>query len=94
MRKLAIFVLAWSMAGGSAWAALDCARVHKLHAAGKRPADIARELDLTTPEVQECIAGDEPETPAPPNVDANRLPLAPEEVPANANPVPRGPNQQ
>ena len=37
--------------------ALDCARVRQLIDDGQRPADVARELGITTPDVQACLAG-------------------------------------
>jgi hypothetical protein len=95
MRKLAmvVAVLGILVPVGAAHAALDCPRVQKLNGEGKRPADIARELGVTTPEVQECLAGDG-EQQAPAAADANRLPLAQQAPSAAVNPVPRGPNQQ
>ena len=95
MRKLVIGVAAVGVLvqGGTALAVLDCARVQKLSGEGKRPADVARELGVTTPEVQECIAGKGDERPSA-NADAGRLPLGQQAPSAAVNPVPRGPNQQ
>ena len=95
MRKLVIAVAAIGVLahGGIALAVLDCTRVQKLNDDGKRPADIARELGATTPEVQECIANPS-ERPAAASADAGRLPLGQQVPPAPVNPVPRGPNQQ
>ena len=95
MRKVAILVVLITVAmSGTAFAVLDCPRVKQLHGEGQRPADIARALGVTTPEVQECMAG-EVEEPAPSAASVgDSLRLAPNEIPSNENPVPRGPNQQ
>jgi hypothetical protein len=72
--------------------AVDCTRIEKLHGEGRRPADIARELGITTPQVQECIAGEAPEdTEARPA--SSGLPLATERV-LDPEAVPRGPDDQ
>ncbi len=72
--------------------ALDCERVKALQAQGKRPADIARELGITTPDVQACLAGavEKPVTATQPG----RVGLG-SQLPGGSDiPVPRGPNQQ
>ena len=72
--------------------ALDCERVKTLQAQGKRPVDIARELGITTPDVQACLAG-AVEKPAAPS-QAGRVGLG-SRLSGDADmPVPRGPNQQ
>ena len=50
-------------------AGLDCARVRQLSQSGSRPADIARTLGITTPDVQACLAGvvEDPAMVNPPN---------------------------
>ena len=74
----------------SAEAGLDCARVKSLHDEGKRASDIARELGITTPEVQGCLAGEiEERVPA---GGGTGLPLS-RQLPAGDAPVPRPPNQ-
>lgn len=77
---------------GTAATALDCERVKALQAQGKRPADIARELGLTTPDVQACLAG-VVEQPAAPS-QAGRVGLGSRLSGDAEMPVPRGPNQQ
>jgi len=73
--------------------ALDCERVKALQAQGKRPSDIARELGLTTPDVQACLAGVVVEKPASPS-QAGRIGLG-SRLPGDVDmPVPRGPNQE
>ena len=95
MRKVAMTVVTMTfLVTGPAFAALDCARVQKLHDEGQRPADIARTLGVTTPEVQECMAGEKIEPSTASAGDPIKLPLVPNEIPGNDNPVPRGPNQQ
>jgi hypothetical protein len=71
-------------------AALDCARVKTLHDQGKRASDIARELDITTPEVQGCLAGEIEESA--PAGGGTGLPLS-RQLPAGDAPVRRPPNQ-
>jgi hypothetical protein len=44
-------------------AALDCARIKALSAEGTRASDIARQLGITTPDVQACLAGEVEESP-------------------------------
>ncbi len=92
MRTTTMVVAAILMASGPALA-LDCARVRELASNGTRPADIARSLGITTPDVQACLAGaveDKPVANA-----ANRLPLAPQ-VPqsGDAGPIRRAPDGQ
>ena len=72
-------------------AALDCTRVHELSRSGARPADIARTLGITTPEVQACLAGvvEEPAIANP----SSKLPLAPQR-PTGDGPIRRGPDGQ
>ena len=72
-------------------AALDCARVRALDGQGKRASEIARELGITTPDVQACLAG-EPEEQSPSRERAGGLGLAPQ-LPASDSPLPRSPNQ-
>lgn len=69
--------------------ALDCARVKALNGEGRRPADIARELGITTPDVQSCLA-DEAETPTGRGQRAGEMPVT---LPAADSPIPRPPNQ-
>jgi len=96
MRNVVMSVVAMMLlTTGTVLAELDCTRVQKLHDEGQRPADIARALGVTTPEVQECMAGEKPVEPSTAKAgDPIKLPLTPHEIPANDNPVPRGPNQQ
>jgi hypothetical protein len=70
--------------------ALDCARVKALNGEGRRPADIARELGITTPDVQSCLA-DEAETPTTRSQPAGSE--MPPTLPAADSPIPRPPNQ-
>jgi hypothetical protein len=73
------------------FAALDCARVKEMQQQGSSPADIARALGLTTPDVQACLAGVVEE---PPMASApNKLPLAPQR-PINDGPIRRAPDGQ
>ena len=69
--------------------ALDCARVKALNGEGRRPADIARELGITTPDVQSCLA-DEAEIPTGRGQPAGEMPAT---LPAADSPIPRPPNQ-
>ncbi len=96
MRKVAMIVVTMTfLVTGPVFAELDCAQVQKLHDEGQRPADIARTLGVTTPEVQECMAGEKRIEPSSASAgDGIKLPLSPHEIPGNINPVPRGPNQQ
>jgi hypothetical protein len=55
-------VLAMVMLLAAPAAAQDCSRVQALREQGKRPADIAIELGITTPDVQACLAGQVEET--------------------------------
>lgn len=72
-------------------AALDCARVKELTAQGSSPADVARTLGMTTPDVQACLADavDEPVMANP----AGKLPLAPQR-PVGDGPIRRAPDGQ
>jgi hypothetical protein len=72
-------------------AALDCARVKELDAQGASPADIARTLGITTPDVQACLADavDEPVMANP----AGKLPLSPQR-PIGDGPIRRAPDGQ
>jgi hypothetical protein len=74
-----------------ALAALDCARVKELTAKGASPADVARTLGITTPDVQACLAGvvEEPVMANP----AGKLPLAPQR-PVADGPIRRAPDGQ
>ncbi len=74
---------------GRAEAELDCARVKALHQEGKRASDIARDLGITTPEVQGCLAGEIEERPA---GGGTGLPIN-RQLPAGDAAVPRPPNQ-
>jgi predicted transcriptional regulator len=67
--------------------ALDCARVKTLHEEGKRASEIARELGITTPDVQACLA-DQVEEPAPTGV--RHAPLG---FPSGVDELPREPNR-
>ena len=71
--------------------ALDCDRVRAMQKDGKRPADIARELGITTPDVQGCLAGaidDAKPVPRRPTGVGLQPPL-----PVGDGAVPRAPNQ-
>lgn len=72
--------------------ALDCARVKALNAEGKRASDIARQLGLTTPDVQSCLAGEVEDTPAPRAQQPAIAPIAPT-LPSSDSPIPRPPGQ-
>jgi hypothetical protein len=75
----------------AAHAALDCAKVQELQKSGARPADIARTLGITTPDVQACLAGvvEERQMANPPS----KLPLAPQR-PSGDGPIRRSPDGQ
>lgn len=77
--------------GTPAFAALDCGHVKELTAEGSSPADVARALGMTTPDVQACLAGvvDEPVMANP----AGKLPLAPQR-PIADTPIRRAPSGQ
>ena len=85
---IAVFVLT----GGSTARALDCARVRALNDEGKRASDIARQLAITTPDVQACLAGDVEETPAPRTRQPSGAIMAPT-LPSSDSPIPRPPGQ-
>jgi hypothetical protein len=72
--------------------ALDCARVRSLNAEGKRASDIARELSITTPDVQACLAGEVDEAPAPRVKHPAGSLIAPT-LPSSDSPIPQPPNQ-
>jgi hypothetical protein len=72
--------------------ALDCARVLAMHDEGKRAADIARALGITTPDVQGCIAGELGEEKAVKPPDRGGAATAPQ-LPTGDSPIPRPPNQ-
>ena len=72
--------------------ALDCARVKALNAEGTRASDIARQLGLTTPDVQSCLAGEVEETPAPGVRQPTRSLINPT-LPSSDSAIPRPPNQ-
>lgn len=72
-------------------AALDCARVKELTAQGSSPADVARALGITTPDVQACLA-DAVEEPVMAN-PAGKLPLTTQRPVVDA-PIRRAPAGQ
>ena len=71
----------------TAWS-LDCARVQKLTDGGMRPAEVARELGITTPDVQACLAG-VVEVPQPGERRPQRVPF---NIPGSADELRRPPN--
>ena len=79
------------VASTPAFAALDCARVKEMQQQGSSPADIARTLGITTPDVQACLAGavEEREMARP----VSKLPLAPQR-PIGDGPIRRAPDGQ
>jgi hypothetical protein len=91
MRWVTPWIVTLVLVSASLAHALDCERVRSLHAENRRASDIARELGITTPDVQACLADDEEGT-APPREQASKLPLAPQ-LPAGDAPIPRPPNQ-
>jgi len=88
---LAMPMLAMLSTSVPALAALDCARVKELTAQGSSPADVARTLGITTPEVQACLA-DAVEQPVMAN-PAGKLPLSPQR-PAGDGMIRRAPTGQ
>lgn len=88
---LALLQLAMLSTSTPTLAALDCARVKELSAQGSSPADVARTLGLTTPDVQACLA-DAVEEPVMAN-PAGKLPLAPQR-PVGDGPIRRAPTGQ
>jgi len=90
MRTTTMVLAAIVITSGPALA-LDCARVRELSSSGTRPADIARTLGITTPDVQACLAGEIEDKPV--ANAANRLPLAPQ-VPQGDAPIRRAPDGQ
>ena len=74
-------------------AALDCGRVKELTAQGSSPAEVARTLGMTTPDVQACLA-DAVEEPVMAN-PAGKLPLAPQRPIGDGDgPIRRAPQGQ
>ncbi len=71
----------------TSWA-LDCARVQQLTDGGMRPAEVARELGITTPDVQACLAG-VVEVPKPGAPRPQRVPF---NIPGSADELRRPPN--
>ena len=91
MRTTTMAILTMLLATTPALAALDCARVKEMQQQGSSPADIARTLGITTPDVQACLAGvveERPMASAP-----SKLPLAPQR-PLNDGPIRRAPDGQ
>lgn len=88
---LAMPVLAMLVTSAPTEAALDCARVKELTAQGSSPADVARTLGITTPDVQACLA-DAVEEPVMAN-PAGKLPLSPQR-PVGDGPIRRAPTGQ
>jgi hypothetical protein len=80
------------MLSASGAQALDCARVQAMNDEGKRAADIARALGITTPEVQGCIAGELGEEKAVKPPDRGSAVVAPQ-LPSADSAIPRPPNQ-
>jgi len=72
--------------------ALDCARVKSMNAEGTRASDIARQLGITTPDVQSCLAGELEATPRP-GVQQPARSLINPTLPSSDSPLPRPPNQ-
>lgn len=93
MRTTTMTMVAFAMLVTSAptQAALDCARVKELTAQGSSPADVARTLGITTPDVQACLA-DAVEQPVMAN-PAGKLPLSPQR-PAGDGMIRRAPTGQ
>ena len=77
----------WRLPDPAAVPALDCDRVQKLIDDGMRPADVARELGITTPDVQACLAG-VVEIPDPDERRRQRVP----NVPGSVDSLRRPPN--
>lgn len=93
MMMVALAMLQLGMLSTSAptQAVLDCARVKELTAQGSSPADVARTLGITTPDVQACLA-DAVEQPVMAN-PAGKLPLSPQR-PAGDGMIRRAPTGQ
>lgn len=72
--------------------ALDCARVKALHAENKKPSEIARELGITTPDVQACLADEQPAA-ATDSRNRSRSLSSGATIPAVGSGVHREPNQ-
>jgi len=72
--------------------ALDCARVKALNADGTRASDIARQLGITTPDVQACLAGQVEEPPKTRTQRPETSVNAPT-LPSSDSPIPRPPGQ-
>ncbi len=77
------------LVGACTATALDCARVKALDAEGKRASEIARQLSLTTPDVQACLAGRVDDTP---KRASQPVPIAPT-LPSSDSPLPHPPGQ-
>ncbi len=80
-----------SLTLGDAALALDCARVKVLKSEGNRASDIARQLAITTPEVQSCLADEVEETP--PSARQPTRALMNPTAPSSDSSIPRPPNQ-
>ena len=89
---MAVAVMFLLLASVSAAMALDCARVKALNAGGTRASDIARQLGITTPDVQSCLAGEVEETPSP-GVRQPKSSIINPTLPSSDSPIPRPPNQ-
>ena len=91
MRMLPVVVApALVLLGACTAIALDCARVKALDADGKRASDIARQLNITTPDVQSCLAGRVDDTPK--RAAPQAIPIAPT-LPSSDSPLPHPPGQ-
>jgi hypothetical protein len=88
---MTVVALAMLVTSAPTHAALDCARVKELSAQGSSPADVARTLGITTPDVQACLA-DAVEQPVMAN-PAGKLPLSPQR-PAGDGMIRRAPTGQ
>ena len=88
---MTVVALAMLVTSAPTDAALDCARVKELSAQGSSPADVARTLGITTPDVQACLA-DAVEQPVMAN-PAGKLPLSPQR-PAGDGMIRRAPTGQ
>jgi hypothetical protein len=93
MRILTVAVVpALLLASVCTAAALDCARVKALQAEGTRPSDIARQLGITTPDVQACLAGAVEDTPPQRRQQPVGAAIAPT-IPSSDSSIPRPPGQ-
>ena len=92
MRMLPVVVApALVLLGACTAIALDCARVKALDAEGKRASEIAMQLNITTPDVQSCLAGRAEDT-APRARTQQAIPIAPT-LPSSDSPLPHPPGQ-